>query len=69
MSRFIKTPVLDRLSRTLRAELDSLTPDELKQLDKECGRTTTLNCEASRYSIAQLYGHHIHCIVKRLSAE
>lgn len=63
MSRFIKTPILDRLAAALRKELDSLTLAELIKLDRECRRTTDLNCEASRRMIANHYGHHVSAVI------
>lgn len=63
MSRFIKTPILDRLAHALRHELDSLTLAELIQLDRECKRTTDFNCEASRRMIANHYGSHVSTVI------
>lgn len=69
MRRFIKTPILDRLAFSLRSELDSLSSEELIMLDRECKRTTDLNCAASRRAVANLYGHHVSCLVRSNAKE
>lgn len=69
MSRFIKTPILDRLSGVLRRELDSLSLEEMEKLNRECKRTTDLNCPASNRMIANLYGYHVNCTLYNRTAQ
>lgn len=61
--RFIKTPILDRLVRALRNELDSLSYEELILIDKECKKVTDFNCEFQRKRVADMYGSHISAIL------
>mgnify|MGYP000900397363 CR=1 FL=1 len=61
--RFIKTPILDRLVKTLRSELDGLSDEELILLNKECKKVTDFNCEFQRKRVADMYGSHVSAIL------